>query len=125
MCHTVFGFLGGKEVQEAGLGNLGLYDRECIYTQTKIWRLFVIQNEWPSNGYRNTSQSLAEILEKQLCKTSSSSAINSLALCMSSWGESAGAISVMSQIVAYDGNVNGLFRGAVMVCLRCWFIFSI
>ena len=27
---AVFGFLGGKEVQQAGLGNLGLYDREYI-----------------------------------------------------------------------------------------------
>ena len=26
--YAVFGFLGGKEVQQAGLGNLGLYDRE-------------------------------------------------------------------------------------------------
>lgn len=25
---TVFGFLGGKEVKEAGVGNLGLHDRE-------------------------------------------------------------------------------------------------
>ena len=36
----MFGFLGGKEVQEAELGNLGLYDRECICTQAKIRRLF-------------------------------------------------------------------------------------
>ena len=27
---VVFGFLGGKEVQQAGLGNLGLHDREYI-----------------------------------------------------------------------------------------------
>ena len=66
---TVFGFLGGKEVQEAGLGNLGLYDRECICTQTKIWGLFVIQNEWLSSGYRNISQRSAETLEKWSCKT--------------------------------------------------------
>ena len=26
--YAVFGFLGGKEVQQPGLGNLGLYDRE-------------------------------------------------------------------------------------------------
>ena len=26
--HIAFGFLGGKEVQEAGLGNFGLYDRK-------------------------------------------------------------------------------------------------
>ena len=30
MFHAVFGFLGGKEVQEAGLGNLGLHDREYL-----------------------------------------------------------------------------------------------
>ena len=27
---AVFGFLGGKEMQQAGLGNLGLYDREYM-----------------------------------------------------------------------------------------------
>ena len=31
----------------------------------------------------------------------------------------------MSQIVAYDGNVNGLFRGAVMVCFYYWFLVSV
>ena len=41
---------------------------------------------------------------------------------MCSWGQSAGAVSVMSHIVAYDGNVNGLFRGAVMVCFDFWFL---
>ena len=25
-----FGFLGGKEVKTAGVGNLGLHDRECL-----------------------------------------------------------------------------------------------
>ena len=28
--HSAFGFLGGKEVKEAGVGNLGLLDRACI-----------------------------------------------------------------------------------------------
>ena len=41
---------------------------------------------------------------------------------MCSWGQSAGAISIMSQMVAYDGNVNGLFRGAVMVCFTVGFL---
>lgn len=32
-----------------------------------------------------------------------------------SWGESAGSISVLLQMVAYDGQLDGLFQGAVMV----------
>ncbi len=28
----VFGFLGGREVQHAGIGNLGLQDRACSFT---------------------------------------------------------------------------------------------
>jgi len=44
---------------------------------------------------------------------------------MSSLGESAGAVSILSQMIAYDGNVNGLFRGAVMVCFHRWFLVSV
>lgn len=29
-CHRAWGFPGSKEIKEAGLGNLGLEDRECI-----------------------------------------------------------------------------------------------
>jgi len=41
--HAAFGFLGGKEVQKAGLGNLGLYDRE--YTITAYGLAFIGQSE--------------------------------------------------------------------------------
>jgi acetylcholinesterase len=33
-CHAAFGFLGGREAEEAGSVNVGLYDRmcyECFY----------------------------------------------------------------------------------------------
>ena len=33
---AVFGFLGGKEVQQAGIGNLGLHDREYILPEENM-----------------------------------------------------------------------------------------
>lgn len=35
-------------------------------------------------------------------------------VCVESWGESAGAVSVLAQLVAHDGDQEGLFRGAYM-----------
>ncbi|KIM54027.1 hypothetical protein SCLCIDRAFT_31424 [Scleroderma citrinum Foug A] len=77
---NVFGFLGGKEVQQAGIGNLGLHDQRMAL-------------EW----VQKYISAFGGDPEKVII-----------------WGQSAGGISVMSQIVAYDGNVNGLFRGAVL-----------
>lgn len=31
---AALGFLGGKEIKDAGVGNLGLHDRECMQTQS-------------------------------------------------------------------------------------------
>jgi acetylcholinesterase len=31
LAHPGFGFLGGKEVKAAGVGNLGLQDRRCLH----------------------------------------------------------------------------------------------
>ncbi|KIM54010.1 hypothetical protein SCLCIDRAFT_137679 [Scleroderma citrinum Foug A] len=77
---NVFGFLGGKEVQQAGLGNLGLYNQRMAL-------------EWVQKYISTFGGDREKVII---------------------WGQSAGAISVMLHIVAYDGNVNGLFRGAVM-----------
>ncbi|KIM54024.1 hypothetical protein SCLCIDRAFT_1222315 [Scleroderma citrinum Foug A] len=77
---NVFGFLGGKEVQQAGLGNLGLHDQRMAL-------------EWVQKYISVFGGDPEKVII---------------------WGQSAGGISVMSQIVAYDGHANGLFRGAVM-----------
>ncbi|KAF8129906.1 Alpha/Beta hydrolase protein [Boletus edulis] len=78
---NAFGFLGGKEVQTAGLGNFGLYDqRFALQWVQKYIYLF--------GG--NPQQVIIS-------------------------GQSAGAISALLQMVAYDGQSDGLFHGAVMV----------
>ncbi|KIK97314.1 hypothetical protein PAXRUDRAFT_766008 [Paxillus rubicundulus Ve08.2h10] len=79
---NAFGFLGGKEVQAAGLGNFGLHDqRFALQWVQKYITLF--------GG--NPEQVVVQV-----------------------WGQSAGSISTMLQMVAYDGQLNGLFHGAVM-----------
>ncbi|KAF8125294.1 sterol esterase [Boletus edulis] len=78
---NAFGFLGGKEVQAAGLGNFGLYDqRFALQWVQKYIYLF--------GG--NPQQVIIS-------------------------GQSAGATSVLVQMVVYDGQSDGLFHGGVMV----------
>ncbi|KAH9930418.1 carotenoid ester lipase precursor [Epithele typhae] len=75
-----FGFLGGREVQEAGVGNLGLHDqREALRWIQKYIRKF---------GGDPTKVTI--------------------------WGESAGGEGVAMQMLANDGDSEGLFRGAWM-----------
>ncbi|KAG2009795.1 carotenoid ester lipase [Coprinopsis cinerea AmutBmut pab1-1] len=75
-----FGFMAGKEVRNAGVGNLGLHDqREAL--------------RW---------------IKKHI------SAFGGDPDKVTIWGESAGAISAALQMVAFDGNSEGLFRGAFM-----------
>ncbi|KAN0094638.1 Alpha/Beta hydrolase fold [Tylopilus felleus] len=77
---NAFGFLAGKEVQAAGLGNFGLHDqRFALQWVQKYISLF--------GG--NPNQVVV-------------------------WGQSSGSISAMLQMVAYDGQLGGLFQGAVM-----------
>ncbi|KAF8452562.1 Alpha/Beta hydrolase protein [Boletus edulis BED1] len=77
---NAFGFLGGKEVQAAGLGNFGLYDQRFALQWVQKYILLFGGNP------------------KQVIL----------------WGQSSGSISVMLQMVAYDGQLGGLFQGAVM-----------
>ncbi|KAF9478094.1 carotenoid ester lipase [Pholiota conissans] len=77
---SAWGFLASQEVQEAGLGNMGLVDqRVALQWVQKYIHLF---------GGDNTKVTI--------------------------WGQSAGAISVSLQMLAYGGNSADLFQGAFM-----------
>jgi hypothetical protein len=67
-------------------------------------------------GFRNTSALLAAIRPKLPCECPAQNifARCSLGSTQRSWGESAGAISVASQMITNGGNTEGLFRGGVM-----------
>ncbi|KAH7928880.1 alpha/beta-hydrolase [Leucogyrophana mollusca] len=77
---NAFGFLGGKEVQEAGLGNFGLYDQRLAL-------------EWVQKYIATFGGDPSNVIV---------------------WGQSSGSISALLQMVAFDGQLNGLFKGAVM-----------
>ncbi|KAI0770567.1 Alpha/Beta hydrolase protein [Fomes fomentarius] len=76
----VFGFLGGKEIKEAGLGNLGLHDQR---TALRWVNKFI-----PAFGGDPDKVTI--------------------------WGQSAGSISVASQLLTNDGDTEGLFRAGIM-----------
>ncbi|KIJ63557.1 hypothetical protein HYDPIDRAFT_113009 [Hydnomerulius pinastri MD-312] len=77
---NAFGFLGGREVQAAGLGNFGLYDQRFAL-------------EWVQKYISTFGGNPSQVVV---------------------WGQSSGAISAMLQMTAYDGQLNGLFHGAIM-----------
>ncbi|KAH9926321.1 alpha/beta-hydrolase [Epithele typhae] len=74
-----FGFLGGKEVKNSGVANLGLQDQRLALR----W----IQKHISAFGGDPTKVTI--------------------------WGESAGGMSVGYQMLANDGDAEGLFRAAV------------
>ncbi|KAJ3508779.1 hypothetical protein NLJ89_g5567 [Agrocybe chaxingu] len=81
---NAFGFLGGKEVKAARLGNVGLRDQR-----------FALQ--WVQNHIGKFG-AIARKLRFDIL----------------SWGVSAGAMSVAMHMLLNDGNQDGLFRGGVM-----------
>ena len=51
-----FGFLAGKEIKEAGVGNLGLQDRKYALLCFTKYLNRVLQSDLRFNGSRNTFQ---------------------------------------------------------------------
>ena len=69
--YLAFGFLGGKEVKEAGIANAGLYDRKSC-NRFLSWLSIILltrQNGSPSTGYKSTSLSLEAIPGRSQCET--------------------------------------------------------
>lgn len=61
---AAFGFLASKEIKAAGVGNLGLQDRAYITTAFHFSISNGFQNARRSDGFKNISEPLAEILVK-------------------------------------------------------------
>ncbi|KAH9813309.1 putative carotenoid ester lipase precursor [Melampsora americana] len=76
---NAFGFLGGREVSEAGVGNLGLKDQRLTM-------------EWIQKHISKFGGDPKKVMV---------------------YGESSGAISISHHLLAFNGNLNGLFRAAV------------
>jgi hypothetical protein len=117
--HLVFlawGFLPGKEVKAAGVGNLGLWDRAYYFRQgsvpmphtllfsrtcrSQVGEQIYLRLRWrPHQGHdvRCHLPSIARLI-----------------FFYNSWGESAGAISVALQMLHKGGDTEGLFRAGFM-----------
>jgi hypothetical protein len=64
-CITAFGFLAGREVKDAGAGNLGLRDRAYFHRkQSTRSQSTVFQSAWRSSGYKSTFACLVAIPQK-------------------------------------------------------------
>lgn len=69
---SAFGFLGGKEVKAAGLGNIGLRDRKhVLILGSQPILMGPYQNALPWNGFKNIFLPSEEILPGLLCTPSS------------------------------------------------------
>src|SRR6266498_2201295 len=68
--YLAFGFLGGKEVKEAGIANAGLYDREPYNGHLPCSSIILLtrQNGSPSTGYKSTLLHLEVILGRSQCE---------------------------------------------------------
>jgi len=73
-----------------------------------------LQNASHCNGSRNTSAYSEATVPKSPCQFFQPAIQLWLIHHSNSWGQSAGAISVSLQMLAYGGNSSDLFRGAFM-----------
>jgi acetylcholinesterase len=115
---TALGFLAGREVKEAGIGNLGLLDRALFGLDLLdlVCMMPHLQSVRAYDGCRDISLSSVGILIKSPCELPYSHGyLSVIDTVWNSWGQSAGAISVALQMIANDGDNEGLFRGAFMM----------
>src|SRR6266404_239695 len=110
-----FGFLASQEVKEAGVGNMGLWDREYSssrhnrYYNARLYRTF-----GTSLGTKVHPCIRRKFVESDnVCKASLRHP-NGGVLMFLSWGESAGSISVSLQMLAKGGDTEGLFHAGFM-----------
>jgi len=70
MLCSVFGFLGGKEVKEAGIANAGIHDRALLLRVLEfvISQALSLQNDLRFDGSINTSQRSEGIPRGSQCK---------------------------------------------------------
>jgi len=91
-------------VQDAGIGNLGLHDREYgLDHRNVLYSIVSLQNVKPSGGSRNILELSVVIPTKSRCESNQFAEYyrKSSVFCVSfSWGESAGAQSVEYHMVA-------------------------
>ncbi|KAM5544420.1 hypothetical protein V8D89_002080, partial [Ganoderma adspersum] len=101
--HT-FGFLGGQEVKDAGVGNIGLHDHAYSpHAEPPMCMLIAFLSHAPEReGLR--------WIRKHITAFGGDPGKVTI------WGPSAGGSSIGSQLVANGGDDKGLFRAAVLSC---------
>ena len=111
-----FGFLASQEVKDAGVGNLGLHDREHSGIQRdrrcNVWLYRAYGTSLDTKVYSRIRWRFVESHhvseEAPFCNAEPADNVTV------SWGQSAGSISVSMQMLANGGNTEGLFRAAFM-----------
>ncbi|KAF8272611.1 Alpha/Beta hydrolase protein [Lactarius quietus] len=94
---SAFGFLASQEVKDAGVGNLGLWDREC--SDSRI--IDIVISDF-------TERLALRWLQNYICEFGGDPSKVTI------WGQSAGAVSAALHMVTNGGNNEGLFRAAFM-----------
>ncbi len=110
-----FGFLASREVKEAGVGNLGLWDREYSSSRrNQYYNARLHRTSGTSLGTKVHPCIRRKSVESDNVCTVSLRHLNGGVLKFLSWGESAGSISVSLQMLAKGGDTEGLFHAGFM-----------